>query len=114
MVPAHEVAERWRLLLWCYLNPFILTVGGLAYFTPFVVRIEGGSLGALMLVPFLFLALFSFLGSWCIALVQTVFAVQGFARGRPLWKHHAASAGWTFSCYGIWLLLISEGYMLTV
>jgi hypothetical protein len=95
-----------------YLNPLILSIGTLAYYTPFLVFTGPGTPLAVVQALLILGWLASFLVAWLIALVQIGLSIHHFEHRDTRWKHHAVSAAWTLSCYAIWGVLASRGFVL--
>lgn len=102
------------MTLWLvYGNPMVLTVASVGYFSPFFLPVVQGGLSGVLIANLLLLFLVSGLFAWLIAGVQVILGIIEFRRGNSLWKHHLASALWTFVCYAIVIALMSNGYLLT-
>lgn len=100
--------------LWLiYANPIVLTVASLGYFAPFFLPVVSGGPSGILIANLLLLFLVSGLFAWLIAGGQVIWAIIQFRQGKPLWKHHLASALWTFTCYVVVIALMSNGYLLT-
>ena len=89
-----------------------MTLGTIAYFSPFFLPTVAGEVSGKLAAGFLLLFL-SFVWAWLVALVQVVLAILDYRKGLATWKHHAVSAGWVFLCYGVWMVLVMNGYILT-
>jgi hypothetical protein len=100
--------------LWLnYGNPIVLTVASIGYFSPFFLPVVPGGLSGVLVSYLLLLFLVSGLLAWLIAGGQLILGIIAFRKGNSLWKHHLASALWTFTCYAIVIALMSNGYLLT-
>ncbi|MEQ1905448.1 MAG: hypothetical protein ABL888_14765 [Pirellulaceae bacterium] len=100
--------------LWLiYCNPIVLTVASLGYFSPFFLPVVPGGLTGVLVANLLLLFLVSGLFAWLIAGGQVILGIIEFRKGKLFWKHHLASALWTFTCYAIVITLMSNGYLLT-
>ena len=100
--------------LWViYGNPIVLTVASIGYFSPFFLPVVSGGPSGVLVANLLLLFLVSGLFAWLIAGGQVILGIIEFRKGNSLWKHHLASALWTFTCYAIVIALMSNGYLLT-
>lgn len=100
--------------LWLiYGNPIVLTVASIGYFSPFFLPVVPGGLSGVLVANFLLLFLVSGLFAWLIAGGQVILGIIGIRKGNSLYKHHIASALWTFACYATDIALMSNGYLLT-
>ncbi|MCO6437309.1 MAG: hypothetical protein J5J06_09510 [Phycisphaerae bacterium] len=101
-------------MLWLiYANPIVLTVASIGYFSPFFLPVVPGGPSGILIANLLLLFLVSGFFAWLIAGGQVVMGIIEFRAGNSLWKHHLASALWTFACYAIVIALMSNGYILT-
>lgn len=101
-------------MLWLiYANPIVLTVASVGYFSPFFLPVVPGGASGVLVANLLLLFLVSGLIAWLIAGGQVIMGIIEFRAGNSLWKHHLASALWTFACYAIVIALMSNGYLLT-
>lgn len=96
-----------------YGNPIVLTMASIGYFSPFFLPVVPGGLSGVLVANMLLLFLVSGLFAWLLASGQLILGIIDFRKGNSLWKHHLASALWTFTCYAIVIVLMSNGYLLT-
>ncbi len=101
------------MALWLiYGNPIVLTVASIGYFSPFFLPVVRGGPSGVLVANLLLLFLVSGLFAWIIAGGQVILGIIEFRKGNSLWKHHLASALWTFTCYAIVIALMNNGYLL--
>lgn len=91
----------------------MLTVASIGYFSPFFLPVVPGGLSGVLVANLLFLFLVSGLFAWLLAGGQVILGIIECRKGNSFWKHHLASALWTFTCYAIVIALMSNGYLLT-
>ena len=101
--------------LWLiYGNPYRADGGEHRLFLP--ILLAGGSRRAVGSPGREFALVVSGVGLLCLAHCWRAGDLGGiieFRKGNSLWKHHLASALWTFTCYAIVIALMSNGYLLT-
>jgi hypothetical protein len=95
-----------------YWNPIVLTLGIIAYFSPFFLPTVPGEVSGKIAAGFMLLFL-SIIWAWLVALIQVVLAILSYRKRFATWKHHIVSAVWVFLCYVVWMVLIGNGYLLT-
>ena len=96
-----------------YLNPLVLTIGAIGYFSPFFLPVRPGGVSGVLAGNVMLLFVVSACTAWLVAGVQAVMGIVGCRKRRPSWKHHVVSAAWAYACYGIVIALMSNGYYLT-
>lgn len=111
---------RRRAILWIYANPLLIAMGiglyVLLYYVGHVGREPSPSVRFWLLVPILLLLVVGMLAlivGWVIASVQLVVGLVRLLKDDPIWKHYLAAVVLTAVCYGVWILLLINGILLT-
>ena len=95
----------------------VLTVAAAGYLYPLFVPLPADGILRFMIgnliAPLLLLFVASACVAWLVAGAQVIMGIIARRKRTQSWKHHIASAIWTYICYGIVIVLMRSGYILT-